>query len=87
MLEELGALDDERELTPLGRQLARFPVDPRIGRMILAGAEHGCLAEVLVMAAALNIQDPRERPRGLEQKADAAAPPLPRRALGLRRRC
>jgi ATP-dependent helicase HrpA len=70
VLQELGALDDERVLTPLGRQLARFPVDPRIGRMILAGVEHGCLAEILVLAAGLNIQDPRERPRGLESKAD-----------------
>lgn len=70
VLQELGALDDERALTPLGRQLSRFPVDPRIGRMILAGAEHGCLAEILVLAAGLNIQDPRERPRGLEQKVD-----------------
>src|SRR5450432_2399193 len=70
VLQELGALDDERKLTPLGARLARFPVDPRIGRMILAGVEHGCLAEVLVLAAALNIQDPRERPRSAEQKAD-----------------
>ncbi|HTV20294.1 MAG TPA: ATP-dependent RNA helicase HrpA [Polyangiaceae bacterium] len=70
VLEELGALDDERELTPLGRQLARLPVDPRIGRMILAGAERRCLAEVLVVAAALELQDPRERPRGQEHKAD-----------------
>jgi ATP-dependent helicase HrpA len=70
VLEELGALDDERELTPLGQRLARLPVDPRIGRMILAGAERGCLPEVLVVAAALELQDPRERPRGLEQKAD-----------------
>jgi ATP-dependent helicase HrpA len=70
VLQELGALDDERALTPLGRQLARFPVDPRLGRMILAGAEHGCLTEILVLAAALNIQDPRERPRGLEAKVD-----------------
>ena len=70
VLQELSALDDERALTPLGRQLARFPVDPRIARMILAGAEHGCLQEILVLAAGLNIQDPRERPRGLEQKAD-----------------
>ena len=59
-----------RELTPLGERLARFPVDPRIGRMILAGAEHGCLREVLVIAAALNVQDPRERPREAQQKAD-----------------
>jgi ATP-dependent helicase HrpA len=70
VLEELGALDDERELTPLGQRLARLPVDPRIGRMILAGAERRCLAEVLVVAAALELQDPRERPRGQEQKAD-----------------
>lgn len=69
VLEELGALDERRELTELGHQLARFPVDPRIARMILAGAEHGCLPDVLVVAAALNIQDPRERPRGAEQKA------------------
>ncbi|MDB4939443.1 MAG: ATP-dependent helicase HrpA, partial [Labilithrix sp.] len=70
VLEELGALGDKRELTPLGIQLARFPVDPRIGRMILAGAELGCLRQVLIIAAALNIQDPRERPRELQQKAD-----------------
>ncbi len=71
MLEELGAIEGkERTLTPLGHQLARFPVDPRIARMILAGAEYGCLDEVLVVAAALNLQDPRERPRELAQKAD-----------------
>lgn len=70
VLEELGALTDKRELTPLGQRLARFPVDPRIGRMILAGAELGCLREVLVIAAALTIQDPRERPRDAQQKAD-----------------
>jgi ATP-dependent helicase HrpA len=70
VLQELGALDEERSLTPLGQQLARFPVDPRLARMILAGAEHGCLKEMLVLAAALNVQDPRERPRGVEQKAD-----------------
>jgi len=70
VLQELGALDDERKLTTLGARLARFPVDPRVGRMILAGVEQGCLAEVLILAAALNIQDPRERPRGAEQKAD-----------------
>ena len=70
VLEELGALGAKKELTPLGERLARFPVDPRIGRMILAGTEHGVLREVLVIAAALNIQDPRERPRELSQKAD-----------------
>ncbi|MEI9940885.1 MAG: ATP-dependent RNA helicase HrpA [Pseudomonadota bacterium] len=70
VLQELGALDAERKLTALGARLARFPVDPRIGRMIVAGVEEGCVAEVLILAAALNIQDPRERPRGVEQKAD-----------------
>ncbi len=70
VLEELGALGDRRELTPIGERLARFPVDPRIGRMILAGAELGCLRDVLVIAAALNIQDARERPREAQQKAD-----------------
>lgn len=70
VLEELGALDEARTLTPLGQRLARFPVDPRIGRMILAGAELDCLHDVLVVAAALNIQDPRERPREAQQKAD-----------------
>ncbi|MBZ4414617.1 ATP-dependent RNA helicase HrpA [Myxococcus sp. XM-1-1-1] len=72
VLEELGAIEGkERTLTPLGHQLARFPVDPRIARMILAGAEYGCQDEVLIVAAALNLQDPRERPRELAQKADA----------------
>lgn len=70
VLEELGAIDAARNLTSLGEQLARFPVDPRIGRMILAGAELGCLRDVLIVAAALNIQDPRERPREAQQKAD-----------------
>lgn len=71
-LAELGAVDDSprKELTPLGQRLARFPIDPRIGRMVLAGAEQNCLAEVLVVAAALNVQDPRERPREHQQKAD-----------------
>ncbi len=70
VLEELGALTPERALTPLGKRLARFPVDPRIARMIVAGAEKGCLDDVLVIAAALNVQDPRERPRDHQQRAD-----------------
>jgi ATP-dependent helicase HrpA len=69
LLEELGALDEARGLTPIGRQLAQLPVDPRIGRMLIAAREKGCLAEVLVIAAFLSIQDPRERP--LEQQAAA----------------
>ena len=70
VLEELGAIGPDRELLPLGARLARFPVDPRVARMILAGAEGGCLTEVLVIAAALNVQDPRERPREAQQRAD-----------------
>lgn len=70
VLEELGAIDAERELTVMGRRLSRFPVDPRIARMIIAGSDAGCLDEVLVVAAALEIRDPRERPRDAEQKAD-----------------
>ncbi len=70
LLQELGALDDRRRLTPLGKQLARLPVDPRIARMVLAGAQWGALQEVLVIAAALTIQDPRERPQDRQQAAD-----------------
>ncbi len=69
-LEELCAIDPRGELTPLGQHLARLPVDPRIGRMLLAAAEHHCLAEVLVIASALSIQDPRERPQERQQAAD-----------------
>ena len=69
-LEELAAIDDKGEPTALGLKLARLPVDPRIGRMLLAAADHHCLAEVLVIAAALSIQDPRERPLDKQQAAD-----------------
>ena len=67
---ELGATDAGGELTEIGRRLARLPVDPRIGRMILAAAEEGCLPEVLVIAAVLEVQDPRERPAEKQQAAD-----------------
>jgi len=70
VLEELGAIDDAGELTQVGRELARLPVDPRIGRMIVAGNAEGALKEVLVVAAALGLQDPRERPLAAQQKAD-----------------
>lgn len=69
---ELGAVTERRELTPIGRQLARLPVDPRIGRMILGGHNEGCLAEVLIIASALEIQDPRDRPVDKQQAADEA---------------
>ncbi len=67
---ELQALDDRRELTEIGRRLAQMPCDPRVGRMILAGANEDCLAEVLIIASCLEIQDPRERPHERQQQAD-----------------
>ena len=72
LLAELGAVDDANVLTDVGRQLARLPVDPRIGRMVLAAKDAGSLAEVLVIAAALAVQDPRDRPLEHAQAADAA---------------
>jgi len=71
-LQEIGALDARQRVTPLGRQLARLPVDPRIGRMLLAAARGHCLSELLVIAAALSLQDPRERPLERQQQADEA---------------
>jgi ATP-dependent helicase HrpA len=62
LLQELAALDAGERLTPLGRRLAQLPVDPRLGRMVLEAERLGCAAEVIVIAAALSIQDPRERP-------------------------
>jgi ATP-dependent RNA helicase HrpA len=75
LLEELGALDPaatnpKKRLTPLGRRLAQLPLDPRFGRMVLEAETTGCLDEVMVIAAALSIQDPRERP--LDKQAAAA---------------
>jgi ATP-dependent helicase HrpA len=69
LLAELNAFRDGR-ITGLGRKLARLPVDPRIGRMILEADRNGCAREVLVIAAALSIQDPRERPVDAQQQAD-----------------
>ena len=63
LLEELGALREDGSLTGLGRKLAQLPLDPRLGRMVLEAAEHGCVHEVMVIVAGLSIQDPRERPR------------------------
>jgi ATP-dependent helicase HrpA len=72
VLEELGAIDDDGELTAIGKQLARLPLDPRIGRMIVAAADQNALREVLVIASALGVQDPRERPLEAREKADQA---------------
>ncbi len=69
---ELQAIDDKRELTPLGRKLARLPVDPSIARMLLAASAEHALADVLIIAAALEVQDPRDRPSDKAQEASAA---------------
>jgi ATP-dependent helicase HrpA len=69
LLQELGAFDRDGVITDLGRRLARLPLDPRIGRMILAADAEGCVREVLVLAAALSISDPRERPADREDAA------------------
>src|SRR4051812_4203660 len=77
LLHELGALDPTKDdprkrLTPLGRRLAQLPIDPRLGRMVLEADRLGCVREVMVVAAALSIQDPRERPVEHQQAADTA---------------
>lgn len=71
LLRELGAIDADDKLTTVGRRLARFPVDPRIGRMILAAEELDCLAQVLVIASGLSVVDARERPADAEAAAAA----------------
>ncbi|GAB3688298.1 ATP-dependent RNA helicase HrpA [Angustibacter aerolatus] len=75
LLHELGAIDPDeadpsRRLTKVGRQLARLPLDPRIARMVLEADHEGCVDEVLVVAAALSVQDPRERPVDKQAQAD-----------------
>jgi ATP-dependent RNA helicase HrpA len=69
LLQELGAFDQEGTITDVGRRLAQLPVDPRLGRMILQADAEGCVREVLVLAAALSIPDPRERPTDREEAA------------------
>ena len=75
LLTELGAIDSaraadrNRRLTPVGRQLAQIPLDPRLARMIVEADKHGCVREVMVIASALSIQDPRERPTDAEAQA------------------
>jgi len=76
LLNELGATDDLNTLTPIGRELARLPLDPRVGRMILAAREREALREVLVIASALSVQDVRDRPLEQQQAADQAHRPF-----------
>jgi ATP-dependent helicase HrpA len=70
LLAELGAVDDANDLTRIGEELARLPLDPRVGRMLIGGREEKCLAQVRVIAAALSVQDPRERPLDKAAAAD-----------------
>ncbi|HEX7890860.1 MAG TPA: ATP-dependent RNA helicase HrpA [Ramlibacter sp.] len=70
LLNELGAVGDDNELTPMGGELARLPLDPRVGRMILEARQRGALQEVLVIASALSLQDVRDRPLELQAQAD-----------------
>ena len=70
LLNELGAVDDDNEITKLGTELARLPLDPRVGRMILEAKDRQALAEVLVIAASLSVQDVRDRPIDQQQQAD-----------------
>lgn len=72
LLQELEAVNDKRQLTPIGNELAKLPVDPRLGRMLLAAKELHCLNEILVITSGLTIQDPRERPYDAREAADRA---------------
>ncbi|MGH8176629.1 MAG: ATP-dependent RNA helicase HrpA [Steroidobacter sp.] len=70
LLQELKAVDEARVVTSLGRQISALPLDPRLARMLIAASHHGCVAEMLVIAAFLAAQDPRERPSDAQQQAD-----------------
>jgi ATP-dependent helicase HrpA len=69
-LQEINALDDHGRITDIGRKLAKLPVDPKLGRMLLAGAEENCLTEIAIIVAALSVPDPRERPSEQASNAD-----------------
>jgi len=70
LLDELGAMDEAKALTSLGRELASLPLDPRVGRMLIGARDEGCLVELLVIAAALSVRDPRDRPAEHAASAD-----------------
>ncbi|MFW2440010.1 MAG: ATP-dependent RNA helicase HrpA [Arenicellales bacterium] len=69
LLQELDALDEEQRITRLGKELARLPVDPRLGRMLIAGREFNCVNECLIICSALSVRDPRERPHDKREQA------------------
>ena len=72
LLQELGAVDSNRQITEIGLQLAKLPLDPRVGRMILAAKRENCLSEIMIIASVLSMQDPRERPMDKREAADNA---------------
>ena len=76
LLSELGALNEHKKLTKIGHQLAKFPIDPKVARMIIAANHENCLTEVLIIASALSLQDPRDRPFEHQQAADQAHQPF-----------
>lgn len=76
LLAELGAVDEMNELTQVGRELSKLPLDPRVGRMILEAKDRQALTEVLIIAAAFSVQDVRDRPLEQQQAADAAHKPF-----------
>ena len=75
-LRELGALTEEGEITDIGRKLAKLPLDPKLGRILLAGAEEHCLDEVAIIASALSVPDPRDRPADKQTQADQKHAPF-----------
>ena len=72
LLAELGAIDDARKLTKIGRELTKLPLDPKVARLLLAGRQYHCLSEILIIASALSVQDARERPLDKREAADTA---------------
>ena len=72
LLTELGAVNEKHQLTKLGQQLAKLPLDPKVARLLLAGQQYHCLTEILIIASALSVQDPRDRPMDKQAAADAA---------------
>jgi len=72
LLHELGAINNHHKITPLGKQLARLPIDPKLGRVLIEAEKEHCLTEALIIVSALAVQDPRERPLNKQQAADEA---------------
>ena len=72
LLQELGVMDEQRALTSIGCELAKLPLDPKVARLLLAGRQYHCLTEILIIASALALQDPRDRPQERREAADAA---------------